>query len=43
MFAVGTGTMPMFDVVDVVDDDVAEKYRDDDENNQTVEIQNILN
>ena len=43
MFAVGTGTMPMFDVVDVVDDDVAAKYRDDNENNQTVEIQNILN
>ena len=43
MYLVGIATMPMFDVLVMVDDEVTAKYRDDDEDNQTVQIQDILN
>ena len=42
MFVGVTAPMSMFDVFVMVDDDVAKKYGDDNENNQTVEVQNIL-
>ena len=42
MFVVVAASLSMFDVLVMVDDDVAKKYGDDNENNQTVEVQNIL-
>ena len=42
MFVGVTAPLSMFNVLVMVDDDVAKKYGDDNEDNQTVEVQNIL-